>query len=240
MNMDVSMNLQRIFYNHPGRFLRGLLVFTWFAANAFAQASGDNTGGSAAERYPPGSIITVDIAERALADVVKDRTAAEARFAADERDCYSRFFVSSCLADARERRRSALERLRNIENEANLFERTERVRERDKALADKRVSDQAADEQRQSNADAKPARVKPIAPLKAPHVDEVDRVARHEQKLKQLQAEEAADAQKRAENIAAYQKKVQEAQAHREDVERKKAEKERSHPDRQNSAPAAN
>jgi hypothetical protein len=238
-NMDVSMNFSRIFGSSFGRFLCSALFFACLAAGALAQSIDDGADASVANQYPPGSITTVEIAEHALADVAQDRAAVEAHFAANERACYSRFFVSSCLENAKERRRSALERLRNIENEANLYERKARVEERDKALAEKRVSDEAADEQRQRNAEARPARVKPVAPSKAPDVDEVDRVARHEQKMKQLQAEEAANAQKRAENIGAYQKKVEEAQAHQKEVERKKAEKERAHPDRQNSAPAA-
>jgi colicin import membrane protein len=239
VNMDSSMNLPRILGSRFCRLLCSALFAAWFATGALAQSIGAGAGASVANQYPPGSITTVEIAEGALADVTRDRAAVEARFAADERACYSRFFVSSCLEDAREQRRSALERLRSIENEANLYERKERVRERDKALAEKRVNDEAVDEQRQRNAEVRPAKVQPVVPPKAPDVDEVDRVARHEQKLKQLQAEEAANAQKRAENIAAYQKKVEEAQAHQKEVERKKAEKERTRPDRQNNAPAA-
>jgi colicin import membrane protein len=239
VNMDASMNFLRIFGGSFGRLLCSALFATCLAAGAIAQSIDDGAGASVANQYPAGSITTVEISERALADVARDRVAVEAGFAANERACYSRFFVSSCLENAKERRRSALERLRNIENEANLYERKARVEERDKALAEKRVSDEAADEQHQRNAEARPARAKPVVPPKAPVVDEVDRVARHEQKMKQLQAEEAANAQKRAENIGAYQKKVEEAQVHQKEVERKKAEKERARPDRQNSAPAA-
>lgn len=214
---------------------RQLLLAVMATLSLFGEAFGQ----AAIDQYPPGSIKSVETAERALADVGREREAVKLRFAEDERACYARFFVASCLEDAKERRRSALERLRNIENEANLYERQTRVQERDKALAEKRAQDTAAEADWQRNSKAATIKPKPIAPLREPDPDQVDRAARHERRMKELQAEEAANAQKRAENIAAYEKKVEEAREHKKEVEKKKAEKEQARLNRQNNAPGA-
>lgn len=225
------MNFSRALLQCMMRLLLTVLAALGLSGGAFGQA--------VTERYPPGSIKSVETAEQALADVGREREAAKARFAEEERTCYARFFVASCLEDAKERRRSALEQLRNIENEANLYERQARVMERDKALAEKHAQDDAAQAERQRTSKAETAKPKLAAPLKGPDPDQVDRAARHERKMKELQAEEAANAQKRAENIAAYEKKVEEAREHKKVVERKKAEKEQERLNRQNNAPAA-
>jgi colicin import membrane protein len=221
------------------RLLLSVLATFSLSVSTFAQTAGKAADISVAERYPSGSIKSVETAERALADVGKEREAVKMRFAEDERACYAKFFVASCLEDAKERRRSALELLHNIENEANLYERQARVQERDKALVEKRAQDDAAQAERQRNSKIETVKPKPVVPLKEPDPDQVDRVARHERKMKQMQAEEAADAQKRAENIAAYEKKVEEAKEHKKEVERKKAEKEQARLNRLNNPPEA-
>jgi len=223
------MNFSRTLLQRMKQLLLTVVATLGFSSGAFGQAT--------AEQYPPGSIKSVETAERALADVGREREAANGRFAEDERACYARFFVASCLEDAKERRRSALELLRNIENEANLYERQARVQQRDKALTEKRAQDAAAEADRQRNSKAAAIKTKPLAPLKEPEPDQVDRAARHERRMKELQAEEAANAQKRAENIAAYDRKVEEALEHKKEVEKKKAEKERGRLNRQNNAP---
>ena len=234
---DARMNFSRALLQCMVRLFLTVLAAFILSVSAFTQPAGETADTSVAERYPSGSIKSVETAERALTDVGKEREAVKMRFAEDERACYNRFFVASCLEDAKERRRSALERLRNIENEANLYERQARVQERDKALVEKRAQDEAAQAERQRNSKTETVKPTPVAPLKEPDPDQVDRVARHERKMKQLQAEEAADARKRAENIAAYEKKVEEAKEHKKEVERKMAEKEQARLNRLNNPP---
>jgi colicin import membrane protein len=236
---DTRMNFSRTLLQCMLRLFVTVLAALGFSAGTLAQTVEQAADTSVAGRYPPGSIKSVEMAEQALADVGKEREAVTLRFAENQRECYARFFVSSCLEDAKERRRSALERLRNIENEANLYERQARAEARDKALVEKRAQDDAAQAERERNAKVETAKPKPAAPLREPDPDQVDRVARHERKMTQLQAEEAADAQKRAENIAAYEKKVEEAREHQKEVERRKAEKEQARSTPQSKAPAA-
>lgn len=232
--MNATLGLAGVVYRNVSRLLLAAILATVFSTCAIGSDA-------VADRYPPGSITSVETAERALADVGKERRAVEARFAEDELACSDRFFASSCHEEAKERRRSGLAALRDIENEANLYLRRERVRERDKALAEKREQEKVEQAQRRANGStehrAKPA--KPIAAPRMPDPNQPDRVARHARKMKQLQAEQAAEAQKREENIAAYQKKVEEAQEHQNDVERRKAEKEQARSNRQNTAPPA-
>ncbi len=78
------------------------------------------------------SVADADLALRAVAE---QRLRIAARFAEDERVCYERFFVTSCLDRAKEQRRTMLSNVKLLENEANLFKRRARVEERDKNLA---------------------------------------------------------------------------------------------------------
>ncbi|QYF92286.1 hypothetical protein KY495_16175 [Massilia sp. PAMC28688] len=74
-------------------------------------------------------------AERKLASVAAQRAAIEAQFAASEQECYTRFFVNSCLGKARERRRSALAYQKAIDVEAQHFRRKYAADERDREVA---------------------------------------------------------------------------------------------------------
>ena len=202
------------------------IVLTLGTSFAFAnreQASGLST------RYPAGSIQSVEMADHALADVERERAAIEARFANEERGCYKLFFANSCREHAREQRRAALTALHPIEVEANIFKRRERVSERDKALEERRVKDEAEMERRQAEMQQKTREPKTAKPEKdhGKSVNIDDRQARHEEKLRRLQAEDAANAQKRAENIAAYERKVRESEERQREVAAKKLEKEK-------------
>lgn len=187
-----------------------------------------------AARYPSGSIHSVEAADQALVDAGKERAEIEQRFAAEKNACLSRFFASSCEADARERRRADLERLRAVEVEANAFKRRERVIERDRALEERRVQDEKEKQERMRQQDERAARPRAqgeprqnVEKAAQAEAKSSERQARHQEKLRRIEADEAANAQKRAKNIADYQKKVQAAQAHQQEVERRKAEKER-------------
>lgn len=201
------------------------------ASSVFAQ-DGDISG--LVNRYA-GGIASVEVAERALADVHKERSGIEARFAADERACYTEFFANSCVENAKERRRAALVEVRKVEVDANAFLRQARVNERDRALEEKRVAQERKQAERLKQEQAAgPAKQKKThmreparepAPASASPID--TREARHEAKLKRLEAQDRADAQKRADKVAAYERKVREAQERQRQVEERKREKER-------------
>jgi colicin import membrane protein len=190
-------------------------------------------GGTVAQRFPPGSIQSVETAELALGEVVRERTRIEAEYGNAEQACYPKFFATSCLDKAKEQRRASLAAIRPVEVEANAFKRRARVAERDKALAEKKAEEEAQAGQRaQQQQEQEAARAKKEAAAATPNkpgaeAPVTDRVAEHEARMKRLQQEEAADAPKRAANAAAYDKKVREAQARQQEVAAKKAEKER-------------
>lgn len=192
-------------------------------------------------RYPAGSISTVEEADRALADASAERDVAEQRYAAEQGNCYTKFFATSCMDESRERRRKALADIRAVEVEANEFKRKQRAAERDREVA-QRIADSEAkrverdkeleqQQQRQANSGAgkksEAGTNEMIAPERSSGPSISERTARHEEKLRRIQAEEAANAAKRAENVAAYERKQREAAEHLKEVEGRKAEKER-------------
>ncbi|HJV81523.1 hypothetical protein [Noviherbaspirillum sp.] len=189
------------------------------------------------------------MADAALADANKERSEIQARFAAAEQACQSKFFATSCIEHAKEHRREALMRLRAVEIEAHTFKRQIRVTERDQALASKPPKEDSRREQAEHRKADRPTNGK--SPAENAQEEKAvepgrklqttifsDRAARHEEKLKEIRAEEAANAKKRAENVAAYERKVAEAKEHQKQVEAKKAEKEEKRRSKQASQPA--
>jgi len=79
-------------------------------------------------------------AEAALQEIVKVRASIEVRYSQAERICYDKFFVNSCLIDAREQRRVDLELVKKSEVAANYFKRKTRVDEMDRTLEEKRLA----------------------------------------------------------------------------------------------------
>jgi colicin import membrane protein len=164
-------------------------------------------------------------ADAKLADVAQRRQAAEALYAAGERECYTRFLVSRCLDKAREQRRATLAGLRAIEVEASHFKRLESIERRDAALAERQKQD------------AQDAAVRAALPLKKPHVvpeapapkaraESIEkRVAEREAKEQGRKAQEAAGAGERAAHAAAFKRKQQEAAARQRAVAEKQAAK---------------
>ncbi|HZW13599.1 MAG TPA: hypothetical protein VFF81_10470 [Noviherbaspirillum sp.] len=184
------------------------------------------------ERYPAGSIKTVETADAALADVGRERAAIEARFSAEEQACHPKFFTTSCVEKAKERRRQALARLRKVELEANAFKRQDRAQERDKAVAERQARAEADRLERE-----RALQEKPSGPTDAPQPEKrniersapavfPDRVAEHEGKMKRLQQEEQAGEKRRAEKVADYEKKVKAAQERQRKIAERKAKKE--------------
>jgi hypothetical protein len=182
------------------------------------------TSGPAPHEAPPPPVTSVAQADQQLAAVARERTAIEVRFAERERVCYDKFFVTSCLDEAKERHRSALAAQRAIEVQANRFKRQATVDERDRKLAeaDKRYREEEA---RLSAEPPKPAPV--VQPAPAPRASTVPaRVAARDARLKAEQAKEAADAPKRAQNVRDYERRKAESEARQKDVARRKAERE--------------
>lgn len=190
--------------------------------------------------YPAGSIQSNESADQALAAAAQERAKIEARFGVDERACLPKFFATSCLEDAKERRRADLAKVRTVEVEAKSFKRHARVAERDQALQERREEDEAEAPQRMQEqidkaaraarkADTGPAATPPVTPPAqdaAPGAGNT-REAQHEAKQQQRQTMEIANAKKRAENVSAYRKKVEEAATRQREIAAKQAEKER-------------
>ncbi|QDD65288.1 hypothetical protein EJD96_14530 [Herbaspirillum seropedicae] len=198
------------------------------------------------QRYPAGSIKSVEMAQAVLDEVAEDRQAVQLRYVLDQRACAPKFLVNKCLEEARDRKRLAEKDLKQAEYEANVFQRQANVDDRDRSLADQRAKDQEdaarrQAEQKQKEADS--ARKVQESNAKNREVQQrIDankdvpadyRVREHEAKQRQQRAEDAARAPERAANAAERQRRIQEAEQHRLEVERNKAEKERERAQRQ-------
>lgn len=202
------------------------IVFAGFVACGSAQAANDGSG--LLQSFPAGSITSTERADDALAAVERERAAIHDRYSAEEQACFVKFFASVCVEDAKERRRIALNQLRNVEQEANLFKRKQRVAERDATLRQRETdavakgasqaeptirSDAASAEptdERESITSAEPGRRK----LQAP-------------KTKHPEPDAAEDAQRRAANVAAYQRKLREVEARQREIEARRQERQR-------------
>ena len=90
-------------------------------------------------RYPAKSIASVPQADRALDEVKPVREAIENLYADEQAACYERFLVSACLADAKDKRRKAMQAVRRIEVEAKAFLRKDKADERDRAVAERQA-----------------------------------------------------------------------------------------------------
>jgi hypothetical protein len=221
-----------------------LMLFSpLYVSLAMAQS---DTAIAVSARYPSGSIRSVAEADAALAAAAKERAEIEARYAAEEQACHPKFFATSCIDQAKERRRKAESAIRPVEIEANTFKRQARLDNREKALAERLAKEEKERQERASKTQAQePAArqqdVSPPAPESTPQESPEkaeanvpsDRSAKHEAKLKRKQAEDAANAEKRAENIAAYEKKKQEALERQRKVAERKAEKEKERREKQ-------
>ena len=157
--------------------------------------------------YPPGSIASVKTADQALQRATEARAEIEQRFARDQQACYSKFFASACVDDAKEARRIATNQVKRVEMEAGEFQRRARADEHDRAEAER-----SAEEKKRDAA----------APLQN------ERVEAHEAKMKKIEEQERADAAKRESNVAAYEKKVRDAEARQKEALEKKSRLESS------------
>lgn len=202
-----------------------LVVLAW-ASVSYAQAP----GGKAADRYPAGSIRSVVEADAALAAASAERAEIEARYVTEEQACHPRFFATSCIDQAKERRRVALAILRPVEIEANTFKRQARVTERDRALSErleKSEKERMERESRPAVEEPRPAEPASVSDEAAHKAAGPSRQEKHEEKVRRQKAGDASMATKREAKIAAYEKKKRDALERQQKVAERKAEKER-------------
>lgn len=156
-------------------------------------------------------------------DLVKvERARAEAKFAAGEQVCYTRFFTNNCLDKVREEHRLALANVRAIEIEAQHFQRKEKADERDAALVKADAQFEADQARLRDNPPPAPRQEQPAPPPRAAAT--VDRKAENAARLKRIEAEEAAGAARREANVKAFEARRAESARRLKDVEAKKAE----------------
>ncbi|MFJ3055090.1 hypothetical protein [Herbaspirillum sp. NPDC087042] len=197
------------------------------------------------QRYPAGSIKSVEMAQQALDEASEDRQVLDIRYILDQRACYPKFLVSACLEAAKDRKRVAEKAIKQVEYEANVFQRQATVDDRDRSLAEQHAKDEEdaarrLADQKQKEIDS--ARKVQESRAKNNEVQQrIDqnkdvpadlRVREHDAKVRQQQAEDAAQAPERAANAVERQRRIKEAEEHRLEVERKKAENERERAER--------
>ncbi|RBA23433.1 hypothetical protein [Herminiimonas fonticola] len=218
--------------------------FSWTQASALAVL--DETAlqaysvQGAVDKYPAGSIHSHEAANSALEMVTTARANIEARYKVEQRVCYPKFFTTSCLNKATERRRVDLLLLKPVEVEANAYIRQARVAERDKRLAEKAAQNAGKPMLTETPGDNKAATdarnvenekngVSKEAERKARADAYAERNKKYVEKQQNLKANEVAEEQKRAENIKKYEEKVKASEARQKEILEKKAEKERAH-----------
>jgi colicin import membrane protein len=228
-----------------------LLGLMQFGSMQFASAQNEPTipastvpastvpAGTAAlfDQYPAGSIKTVPMANAALSATASERERIDVQLIRDQRVCYKKFFVSSCLEKVQADYRTQSKKIKNIELEANTYLRQARADDRDAALEEQRAQEIAdaprrAEEQKKNAADnakkiedSASRTAEAAARAQAPTISPDQRIADHEKKMQQVRAQQEADAKKHDANVAAYQKKVKDAQDRQKEVAAKKAEK---------------
>jgi colicin import membrane protein len=217
----------------------GVAQSGWAQSAPALVTTATSVAGNAAlpERYPPGSITAVATADTALADAGRERALIDVELIRQERICYTRFFVSSCLNKVRAEHRTESKKIKNIEIEANTYLRQARADDRDAALAQQRAQELAdaprrAEEQKKNaienarkveESTRRSAEADARAQEATPSPDQ--RIADHEKKMQQVRAQQEADAKVHDANVAAYNKKVQDAKNRQKEVAAKKAEK---------------
>jgi colicin import membrane protein len=162
-------------------------------------------------------------ADQRLASVARERAAVEAAYAQREQECYQKFFVNNCLAEAKERRRLGLLTQRAIEIEAARYKRQAAVDERDRAMA-KAENEMAAEEARlAAEPPAPPRQVSDVPPPRPKPV--ASRIAQHNEKLKQAEEREKAEAGNRAAKARAFERRKRQSEERQKEVAARLAEK---------------
>jgi hypothetical protein len=134
-----------MFTTCPMRCAVALLALTTVACAAVA-AAGD-AGRTTASAGPAGAASASEQHR-----IAAERAAAEARFAARERECRTRFIVTACIDEAKSERRDALDKLRARQLGADEVRRRERAAERQSELAAKAAEDARLGKERAARA----------------------------------------------------------------------------------------
>lgn len=200
------------------------------ASCSLAQPAPQESKERVSNRYPAGSIRSVAEADAALAAAAAERAGIEARYMTEEQACHPKFFTTSCIEQAKERRRVAISALRPVEIEANAFKRQTRVAERDRALAERLEKDEGERQERASRLSPDQAATSATVPHEPARGEQappnVTREIESEATANRPKVGEGISAEKRAANIAAYEKKRRDALERQKTVAQRKAEKE--------------
>jgi len=98
-----------------------LLIFMLFALGAWATELTDAQ--QLGKRYPPGSIATREMAERAISDASSVQNQLQREFTAQRLHCEHVFFVNRCLGEAHRVQRAGETEVRRITLEAHDLQR---------------------------------------------------------------------------------------------------------------------
>ena len=182
-------------------------------------------GGALAQAGTPEPVQSVEQADAVLAQVARERAAAESAYAEREQVCYAKFFVNNCLDEAKEERRARLAELRTREIDANYFKRKSAVDLRDRELQDRNQRDAAEEVSRAANPPAPPPaaadKARPLPAGKLPAQRQAEHAAREQQRA----AQEAAEAGDRARKVEEFQQKQVDAAERQKRVAEKQAER---------------
>ena len=151
------------------------------------------------------------VSERARID--DERRQVEARYAAEEADCRQRFFVTSCIDEAKARRREALDTLRQQELQLDDAERKRRAAERMQAIEARRA--EAAARPQAASQPEPVIRVPPAAAVASMPELTAPRRAAPSASEAEAAASRAAAAERRRAEAAARQARIAEREAAR-------------------------
>lgn len=164
-------------------------------------------------------------AESERAALQGQSAAIEAQFSKDSEACQSRFMVTACLDQARQRREQALRPLQKRLDALSLAERRARAEAQREAVQARQREFESQEGQRRTEAllraPSADAASQPLRDLRAPRAPLMDRREREDAKAAQ-QARAEQEAAKRAEQA---QKRLQQMQAHQAEVQLRNAER---------------
>jgi colicin import membrane protein len=132
------------------RTMRSNRITAGFLLLGAALAAGGVLAADAVPGAPPASASAPLVDSHAR--IADERAAANARFAAQERECRTRFIVSSCIEDAKRERRKELDLLRARQLVVDEARRRERASERRTELASKADEDAKRQAERSARA----------------------------------------------------------------------------------------
>jgi hypothetical protein len=174
------------------------------------------------ERYPQGSIQTIEQAERALQEARDEHAQIERAYEAEKRACLSRFFVTRCEDQAKRKRDAARHQLRRVELEARDRQRRIEAQQRAEERAERQASE-ADGGPRESRAapetETRPAGGRSPQEAAARRRAYEARIAEHERERKEKAARAAAEDAQRAANVKRLEERRRQAAEHAKEKE---------------------